>query len=104
MSYLLSATEYAMPDSYMMLQKILDEIADIEGIVCYSLFQLPLDDKRRQKIYKKVLTQQKEIHFALESLMITKEEEIYRVEDILKVGKILPAALSVGDLRKASSR
>ena len=104
MPYLLSATEYAMPDSYMMLQKILDEIADIEGIVCYSLFQLPLDDKKRQTIYKKVLTQQKEMHFALESLMITNEEEIYRVEDILKIGKILPAALSVGELRKAISR
>ena len=93
-----------MPESYMILQKILDDIANIEGIVCYSLFQLPLDDKKRRRIYKKVLTQNKEIHFALESLMITKEEEIYRVEDILKVGKILPATLSVGELRKVSFR
>ena len=55
MSYLLSAAEYAMPESYMMLQKILDDLANIEGIACYSLFQLPFDDKERRRIYKKVL-------------------------------------------------
>jgi sporadic carbohydrate cluster protein (TIGR04323 family) len=104
MSYLLSAAEYAMPESYMMLQKILDDLANIEGIACYSLFQLPFDDKERRRIYKKVLTQNKEIHFALESLMITKEEEVYRVEEILKVGKILPTTLSAGELREASLR
>jgi len=39
--YLLSATEYAMEDCYLMLQGALDELTSIEGIVLYSLFLLP---------------------------------------------------------------
>ena len=41
MEYLLSATEYAMHGSSLMLLKIIKEIKEIDGIVFYSLFQLP---------------------------------------------------------------
>ena len=41
LNYLLSATEYAMPDSYLMLEQVLRELPGLEGIVAYSLFQLP---------------------------------------------------------------
>jgi len=32
---LLSATEYAMEDSYMILESVLDDLANIDGIVFY---------------------------------------------------------------------
>ena len=55
LSYLLSATEYGMEKSYLMLEKILVELKSksIDGIVAYSLFQLPEDKKIRLKVYKK---------------------------------------------------
>ena len=40
-NYLLSATEYVMEDSYLMLRKVLNEIKNVDGILFYSLFQLP---------------------------------------------------------------
>ena len=38
---LLAATEYAMPDSFMILESVLDDLASVDGIVFYSLYQLP---------------------------------------------------------------
>ena len=39
--YLLSATEYALADCYLILQQVLDELPQLDGIVFYSLFLLP---------------------------------------------------------------
>ena len=38
--YLLSATEYAMPNSHLILQQVLDELSELDGIIFYSLFLL----------------------------------------------------------------
>ena len=40
-NYLLSGTEYSIKNSYLMLQQLVDEIPEINGIVAYSLFQMP---------------------------------------------------------------
>jgi len=100
MEYLLSATEYAMAGSYLMLQNVLADLSEMEGIVCYSLFQLPYDNSKRCQVYDAVLTANKQIHFSLESLAVTRVEEVDRIEDIWKVSKMLPDTLSVGDLKK----
>ena len=42
LTYLLSATEYAMPNCYMMLEKVIKELSGLEGVICYSLFMLPI--------------------------------------------------------------
>ena len=49
LSYLLSATEYGMSNSHLMLKKVLVELKSkkIDGIVAYSLFQLPENKKSR---------------------------------------------------------
>ena len=50
LQYLLSATEYAMKESSLMLNKLIKELKDIDGLIFYSLFQLPENDTERQKI------------------------------------------------------
>ena len=61
--YLLSGTEYAMNNSYLMLQQVIDEIPNINGIVAYSLFQMPEIQKDRLQIYHNILDKSGEIHF-----------------------------------------
>ena len=41
LQFLLSATEYAMPNCHLIFEQILIELSDLHGIVAYSLFQLP---------------------------------------------------------------
>ena len=82
---LLSATEYAMPDSYMILESVLDDLANIDGIVFYSLYQLPLQPEKRKLIYSRVLGAQKSLHFAVEGMSISNTNEIESVENCLLV-------------------
>ena len=89
--YLLSGTEYAMNNSYLMLQQVIDEIPNVDGIVVYSLFQMPEIQKDRLQIYHNILNKRGEIHFVVESLKIEVSSEIEKVENIWLVRQKLPS-------------
>lgn len=82
---LLSAAEYAMPDSYMILESVLDDLANIDGIVFYSLYQLPTQPEKRRLVYSQVLDAQKSLHFAVEGMSISNINDIDSVENCLLV-------------------
>lgn len=92
--YLLSATEYIMGGSYMMLEEILREMPTIDGIVLYSIFMLPRDEKRRAEIYARILDAGGSLHGAVENIAIRSAEDIQTVEDIWRVKLISDAVPS----------
>lgn len=96
LAYLLSATEYAMPGCYMMLEEVLSSLPSIDGIVLFSIFMLPESAEKRARIYEKLLTEGRSLHAALEDLSIRKKEDIQLIEDILTLNKIAltPEALA----------
>ncbi len=81
----LSATEYAMPHCYLMLQSVLEELPSLEGIICFSLFMLPKSRQRRLEIYKTILRQGCSLHAALEGTSLTCQEDIQPWEDLILV-------------------
>lgn len=89
-NFLLHAVEYSMKDSHLILNSLLNELDDIDGIAAYSLFQMPYIDEDRINIFEKVISKQKSIHFALESLNIKSSEDIKLIEEIWKIKKALP--------------
>ena len=93
--YLLSGTEYAMPGSTLMLQQLLDGLNQIEGIVLYSLFQLPENDQIRQEIYQITLKKKKSLHFAVETLSLQQKQDCRRLEDIWGVFMVMKNANNV---------
>lgn len=96
--YLLSAVEYVMPNCYVMLEKILSELPSLGGIVCYSLFQLPEDERRRQSVYEQVFQQNRTIHFAVESLMIENKNHADKIEEIWHVQDLMTQTPSLNEL------
>ena len=88
--YLLSATEYAMPGCFMMLQQVLDELERIEGVLCYSVFMLPGSRERRQRIYDRLFETGTSLHGAVESIRVATPAEAAALEDILSVHALLP--------------
>ena len=90
LSYLLSSTEYASEKSHLMLEQVLNELKSIDGIVAYSLFQLPEDKKLRLEIYNKILDLKKQMHFSVEGLKITSQEDVEKIENIWLVKQSLP--------------
>ena len=89
MHYLLSGTEYAIPESLLMFQQLLNDLEYLDGIVLYSLFQLPENEKTRLEVYKQVLAQRKSLHFAVEVIVLEEEEDCHRIENIWSVFQVV---------------
>ena len=96
--FLLSSVEYKMENSFYMLKQVLNELKNLDGVIAYSMFQLPEDDNERLKILKKIINYKKEIHFAVEDLRIRNISEIEKLQDIWLIKKNLefcPRSFSV---------
>ena len=48
--YLLSSTEYVYDQSDKMLEQVLNEVKKLDGVVLYSLYQLPEDNEKREDL------------------------------------------------------
>ena len=95
LNYLLSATEYSMKESSYILNQLIAELSNVDGIVAYSIFQMPYDNFERQKIFSKI------IFFANEGLKISNKIEMKRIEKIWLVKKVLNKCLKVEDYLNA---
>ena len=94
--FLLSASEYAMEKSHLIFTLLMQELNSIDGIALYSVFQLPIDTEQREMIFKKIFTLGKTLHFCVEGLRVSNEEEKKRIENIWLVKKAMlinPAVL-----------
>lgn len=80
--YLLSATEYIMPNCYMALNEVMSELPKIEGVICYSLFMLPHSAERRKLIYSRFIECGAALHAAIEAQTMQCAEDIERWEQI----------------------
>jgi sporadic carbohydrate cluster protein (TIGR04323 family) len=89
LQYLLSATEYAMAGSHLILEQVLNDLPLLDGIVAYSLFQLPENRQQRQNLYDRILSLQKTFHFAVEGLKMGNERECDRIETLWQVRQTL---------------
>ena len=94
LQYLLSATEYAMANSHLILQQVLEELSILDGIVFYSLFLLPEDKTERDRVINFILKKEKTIYFAVEGLKVSHKQEHVRIENIWQVKNVLPNCLS----------
>jgi sporadic carbohydrate cluster protein (TIGR04323 family) len=95
MTYLLSATEWAMDDCFMVLEEVLADLPRLDGIIAYSLFMLPADRSVRHGIWDRVLSHGKSFHAALESLKVSDRAGVNRVEDIWLARSVLSDCPSI---------
>lgn len=80
--YLLSAVEYTMPGCYLILEDVLNELPQLDGALFYSVFQLPQARERRLAVLERVLGLGKELHFALEEMVLSSPADIRAIEDL----------------------
>mgnify|MGYP001390086783 CR=1 FL=1 len=91
--YNLSATEYLMPKSYKVLDQVINELKKLDGIIAYSIFQLPTDNKKRYIVLNKIIKKNKKFYFALENMKLTNLEDLEKIENIWLLKKTLPDCL-----------
>lgn len=98
MTYLLSATEYAMDSCFVMLNDVLNELPKLEGIVLYSLYMLPDRVNERRRIWDQVLTQGASLHGAVEDWAVCGEADVAKVEDLWMITQAMRHAADPKDL------
>ena len=89
--YKLSATEYAMPGCYLVLEQVLDALDGVQGVILYTLFMLPEDREYRLGIYDRVLGAGRQLHSAVEGFRLEGAEDIGRWESLLVTADICNA-------------
>ena len=98
-AFLLSATEYAMPACYMMLEEVIREAPTLDGVVLYSLFMLPERPERRRDICQRILAAGASLHGAVENLTIRSEDDLESIEDVWRVRHLAFGAIPAVALR-----
>ncbi len=98
-NFLLSVTEYSMKNSFFILNQLVNNMNGIHAIIAYSVFQMPYDNYKREKLFKKILKKKKEIFFACENLKITKVNDIERIKKIWNLKKISHRCLQAKDFK-----
>jgi sporadic carbohydrate cluster protein (TIGR04323 family) len=88
----LSATEWAMPGCYLMLRQVVAELADLDGVILYSLGQLPDDGVTRVKLLDAFLASGAVLHAALENVAMIDAVTRQQLEDLFLVRTILRQA------------
>ncbi|HYM32814.1 MAG TPA: LIC12192 family sporadic carbohydrate cluster protein [Candidatus Cybelea sp.] len=94
--YLLSATEYAMPGCYMVLESVMRELKHLHGVICYSLFMLPERALRRREIYGRLFDAGCTLHGALEGMAVKGPDDVAMLEDIFMVDRFAAKSLPAG--------
>jgi len=87
--FLLSATEYALPECFVVLEGLLQQLEAIEGIILYSLFMLPRNIGQRRRVYEQLIATDAVLYAAVEDYRIAGAEDISRIEDVLRIAKLL---------------
>jgi|TARA_B100001063_G_C16622016_1_gene481201 sporadic carbohydrate cluster protein (TIGR04323 family) len=87
--FLLSVSEYKMKNSFLILKDLLKKLKSIDGIVAYSLFQLPETLKERNKVLNIILNKKKIICFAVEKLEVRTKKDIKKINTLWKIKQSL---------------
>jgi len=90
--YKLHVNENIFPNSYLVLEGLINELGMYEGLLATSMFMLPKRQERRLRIYGGILEQEASLHFVLEDMVIGKLADIGPVEEILSIHHLLPTA------------
>jgi len=96
--YVLPVNENIFPHSYMVLEGMVQNLTDYEGILMYSMHMLPQRQERRRKIYDSILQQGCAIHIVLEGIVVGNENDAERLEELIQLNQIaarLPKDLPV---------
>ncbi|MEL7059118.1 MAG: LIC12192 family sporadic carbohydrate cluster protein [Acidobacteriota bacterium] len=89
LAFRLSRVEYVMPGSFLMLESLLDELEQLDGVIVYSLFMLPSDGAARRRIWRRLLDAGRELHAAVEELAMRTEADAERLDLLLEVDRAL---------------
>ena len=102
-NYLLSATELAMPETYIMLAQLREQVDEIDGVVFYSIEQLPTEDRDRSEFFSRMISTGRRCYFSVEDLSVHDSESLQKLEQVLCIKQVMSACLSTETLKSVET-
>ena len=94
-NFYLSAVEYCIKDSFIHLNNLVNNLKKYDGIIAYSLFQLPEDPNIRKNLLLKIVHNKKTFHCAIENIIIKDINTIEKINDIWSIKQTMLSKTSV---------
>ena len=81
--FFLSTNENMYSENDIVLNSLIKERNNLNGIVMLSAFSLPEKFENRERIYRNLLKNKKTLHFIFEKTLFQKKEDIVKIENYL---------------------
>lgn len=88
--YKLHLNENMFPNSYLVLEGLVRDLSEFEGVLMCSMFMLPQRAERRAAVYRRIFEQGAELHLVLEDILLRKFADTTAVERVLSAALLLP--------------
>lgn len=88
--YKLHLNENMFPNSYLVLEGLVRDLSEFEGMLMCSMFMLPQRAERRAAVYRRIFEQGAELHLVLEDIVLRKFADTTAVERVLSAALLLP--------------
>lgn len=90
--YVLPVNENSFPHSYLVLEGMIQKLADFAGVLMCSMHMLPQRAARRRAIVDTILGQGCSLHLVLEDLVLETLEDVEKVEELIELNQIVGQA------------
>lgn len=97
-TYVLPVNENKFEQSYLVLEGMIQNLADFQGVLMCSFHMLPVRSERRRGILEQILRQGCSVHFVLEGIVIETAEDIDNVEELIQFAQLARAAPPAGNV------
>ena len=86
----LHVVENQIPNTYLVLESLVEKADSYDGIVMCSVSMLPNDPRIRKSVVTRILEQGCKLHFTFEQIVVSSLEELAELEELLGLIELAP--------------
>ena len=86
----LHVVENQIPNTYLVLEALVEKASHYDGIAMCSISMLPTDREYRCSIIKRILEQGCELHFTFEQIVTSSVDQLVELEELVALIELAP--------------
>ena len=86
----LHVVENQIPNTYLVLEALVEKASHYDGIAMCSVSMLPTDREYRRSIVKRILEQGCALHFTFEQIVISSLAQLVELEELVALIELSP--------------
>ena len=85
LTFHLHVVENQIPNTYLVLESLVEKADSYDGIVMCSVSMLPNDPRIRKSVVTRILEQGCKLHFTFEQIIVSSLEELAELEELVSL-------------------